>query len=160
MYKFGCIILWNCPFFSLRKKVSGIHTFFESVMVKYFILPLRSLKARRLSFHCWRKVIWTLYSCKDEKVMWLKYYRYIFSESIINSFSCIKKYISLWILIQCWRRIYVFVPFKNLKNCLSLWIEKYFLSCLNVRRQTIYAFVTSYVVCCMIGFDWRRLWEY
>ena len=144
MYKFGCIILWNCPFFSLRKKVSGIHTFFESVMVKYFILPLRSLKARRLSFHCWRKVIWTLYSCEDEKVMWLKYYRYIFSKYIINFTN----------------NSYVFVPFKNLKNCLSLWIEKYFLSCLNVRRQTIYAFVKSYVVCCMIGFDWRRLWEY
>ena len=69
MYKLGWMILWNCPFFSFRKKVSGIQTFFESVMVRYFILPWRSLKAKRLSFHCWRKVIWTLYSCWNKKML-------------------------------------------------------------------------------------------
>ena len=45
---------------------------------------------------------------------------------------------------------YTIQKFKKLSISMN---RKYFLSCLNVGRQTIYAFVKSYVVCCMIGFD-------
>ena len=37
-YMFGARILWNLPIFSFLKNVSGIHTFFASVIVRYLIL--------------------------------------------------------------------------------------------------------------------------
>ena len=38
-YRLGVRMVWNLPIFSLRKKVSGIHTLLASVIVRYFILP-------------------------------------------------------------------------------------------------------------------------
>ena len=37
--RLGVRMVWNLPIFSLRKKVSGIHTLLASVIVRYFILP-------------------------------------------------------------------------------------------------------------------------
>ena len=87
-YMLGARILWNLPIFSFLKKVSGIHTFFASVIVRYLILsenlyftnkdsklvpcpPLASccLNSNLLSFQFCLRVIWKWYSCNIREIV-------------------------------------------------------------------------------------------
>ena len=56
MYRFGCMILWNCPCFSLRKNVSGIHTLRESTIVRYLMRPISKVLKLGLWIHNWIQV--------------------------------------------------------------------------------------------------------
>ena len=69
-------MLWNFPCFSFLKNVSGIHTLELSVIVRYLIFPSISSYSSLLSYHCCRKVIWTLNSILTSS---------IFSKLLINS---------------------------------------------------------------------------
>ena len=88
-YMLGARMLWNLPIFSFLKKVSGIHTFFASVIVRYLILsknlyftnidnkfvqpcpPLASccLNSNLLSFQFCLRVIWKWYSCNIREIV-------------------------------------------------------------------------------------------
>ena len=68
-------MLWNFPCFSFLKNVSGIQTFELSVIVRYLIFPPISSYSSLLSYHCCRKVIWTLNSILTSS---------IFSKLLIN----------------------------------------------------------------------------